>query len=202
MVRILTIISLLVLLGCDTAAQVEWVVNKNVPDIEVPNANLPPDMHQKNWVDRGGAGSCVHASTVYALRWQGADELAEWWRRNHAGGETARTITNQYAQAGVKFCATFDGDPNFLDWVSSTRRAAIFWWKPYHCCTFLGWSNVDGKVVGVVADNNRPGVYEYHDRETLIRKWRGYGGFAAVPMVGSPHSPLFWPSLVPKQKVY
>src|SRR5687768_14605354 len=48
---------------------------------EIPTVNLPRELREPNW----GGGSCVHASTVHLLRWQGHHELAAWWRANYSG---------------------------------------------------------------------------------------------------------------------
>jgi hypothetical protein len=39
-----------------------------------PAVDIPPALRTQNW----GGGSCVHASTVHLLHWQGQHELAEW----------------------------------------------------------------------------------------------------------------------------
>ncbi len=64
---------LLVLAGCDSG-------NVNVralpaPSPEQPPANLPVELHQRNWTGSLGQGSCVHASLVNHLRWLNKIEL-------------------------------------------------------------------------------------------------------------------------------
>ena len=51
-------------------------------------ADVPPQLREPNYSPEG-QGSCVHASTITLLRWQGQDELAEWWRANYHSGEYA-----------------------------------------------------------------------------------------------------------------
>lgn len=208
MTRYILLALALAMCGCTPVLEQRWVANPNIPAPESPVANLPLNLHQRNWTNSRGSGSCVHASTVYAMRWMGAYELADRWRQAHAGGETEYSIRRFYEAANVQFVSTQDprdakpgdwhhGDPAFLDWVTSTRRAAIIWFKPSHCCCFVGFTTINGKEYAVIQDNNYPGTYEKYPREQFIREWRICGGFGAVPLVGPPQAPLPWPSIVP-----
>ena len=76
---------LLVFAGCDSG-----VVNVRAlptPEPEQPPANLPVQLHQRNWTGSLGQGSCVHASLVNHLRWLNRFELGERWRATYADGE-------------------------------------------------------------------------------------------------------------------
>ncbi len=76
---------LLVLAGCDSG-----IVNVRAlptPEPEQPPANLPVQLHQRNWTGSLGQGSCVHASLVNHLRWLNRFELGERWRSTYADGE-------------------------------------------------------------------------------------------------------------------
>jgi hypothetical protein len=168
------------------------------PPAEVPVANLPKQLHQRNWTDSRGSGSCVIASTIYVMRHQGAFDLADQWRRRYAGGQTAKSITDYYTRERLPFACTLDGDPAFLVWATKTRRAAIVWWKPSHCCAFVGISVIDGKEYAIIQDNNRPGTFEKTPLDEFIRKWRGYGGFACTLLLAPPQSPVPWPTSVPE----
>jgi hypothetical protein len=80
---------------------------------------------------------------------------------------------------GVPYRFTVKADPRFLDWCSNERTGCILWWKPSHCCTFVGWVNdKNGQQLAAVLDNNYITKYEYIPREQFIRLWAGYGGFA------------------------
>lgn len=73
---------LLVLAGCDSG-----IVNVRAlptPEPEQPPANLPVQLHQRNWTGSLGQGSCVHASLVNHLRWLNRFELGERWRTTYA----------------------------------------------------------------------------------------------------------------------
>jgi len=79
--------------------------------------------------------------------------------------------------ANVDYIWTDDADPRFLDYVSELRIGCILWWKPSHCCTFMGWVVRDGKQYATILDNNYPGKLEFTPREQFVRLWSGYGGF-------------------------
>ena len=178
---------LLVLAGCDSG-------NVNVrelpaPSPEQPPANLPVELHQRNWTGSLGQGSCVHASLVNHLRWLNKIELGERWRSTYADGEWDSRLRDRLDAAGVDYSYTLKADPRFLDWASATRRGAILWWKPAHCCTFVGWIEREGKQYAAILDNNYPGRFELTPREQFIRLWAGYGGFA-LTVLNDPSSSL------------
>ena len=119
---------LLVLAGCDSG-----VVNVRAlptPEPEQPPANLPVQLHQRNWTGSLGQGSCVHASLVNHLRWLNRFELGERWRATYADGEWDSRLRDRLDAAGIDYSYTLKADPRFLDWASATRRGAILWWKP------------------------------------------------------------------------
>jgi len=178
---------LLVLAGCDSG-----VVNVRAlptPEPEQPPANLPVQLHQRNWTGSLGQGSCVHASLVNHLRWLNRFELGERWRATYADGEWDSRLRDRLDAAGIDYSYTLKADPRFLDWASATRRGAILWWKPAHCCTFVGWIERDGKQYAAILDNNYPGRFELTPREQFIRLWAGYGGFA-LTVLNDPSSSL------------
>jgi hypothetical protein len=184
------------LLGCDAEPPRPLVVPNPPPPAEIPVANLPLLLREWNWTDARGSGSCVHASTVYHLRWQHQLARAEHWRKTYAGGETATSILAKWRREGIPYDKTEEGDPAFLDRVTATRRGAIIWFFPYHCVHFCGFATVDGKQYGVVCDNNRIEKYLRIPREEFITKWREYGGFAASALY-SPLPPLPWTAYRP-----
>ena len=178
---------LLVLAGCDSG-----IVNVRAlptPSPEQPPANLPVELHQRNWTGSLGQGSCVHASLVNHLRWLNKIELGERWRSTYADGEWDSRLRDRLDAAGVDYSYTLKADPRFLDWASATRRGAILWWKPAHCCTFVGWIEREGKQYAAILDNNYPGRFELTPREQFIRLWAGYGGFA-LTVLNDPSSSL------------
>lgn len=154
----------------------------NCPYQAVAPVDLPLELRERNYK----GGSCVHASTVMILRWQGCEELAAWWRETYAHGESETGLIRKAEKAGLHYAYTSDGDEAFLDWCSSTRRGAVIFYKPSHSICFFGWT-ADGRQA-VLLDNNRIKEHELVDRETFIHRWRGFGGFAFTP-VYSPAPP-------------
>jgi hypothetical protein len=147
---------------------------------EVPTMNLPWSARQQNW----GGGSCVHASTVMCLRWQGLDELAAWWRRTYAGGEHASGLSSKLERAGVRFAYTTSGDVEFLEWACRTRRGCGITYFPNH---FICLVHLDQQQA-MLLDNNRIDRYLTVPRDEFLRRWQSYGGWACTP-VYSPAPP-------------
>jgi hypothetical protein len=181
------IIGLLMIVGCEEPAV--RVRSLPVPAAEQPASNLPVSLHQRNWTGSLGQGSCVHASLVNHLRWLNEFELGERWRTTYSDGEWDSRLRDRLDAAGIDYSYTIKADPRFLDWASNTRRGAILWWKPSHCCTFVGWVNRDGKQYAGILDNNYPGRFELTPREQFVRLWAGYGGFA-LTVLNDPSSSL------------
>lgn len=147
---------------------------------------LPPELRTKNW----GGGSCVHASNVNLLIWQGQDELAAWWRRTYSGGEYNTRLVQRLEAAGLRYAfvngdrdADGDGESDgeeFLEWCVRTRRGAGLFYKPSHSINLVG---LDAEYAYLL-DNNatsypeRNGHYERVPRKEFFARWRGYGAFA------------------------
>ncbi len=89
MLRYWILLAILAITGCSESITLTAGPR---PIVEVPAMNLPAPLREWNWVDAGGSGSCVHASTVMHLRWQNQMAIAEWWRKAYAGGETTRAF--------------------------------------------------------------------------------------------------------------
>nr|WP_286178027.1 hypothetical protein [Rhodopirellula sp. JC639] len=172
---------LLICTGCLPEGDVQ-VRSLPAPPPEQPIANLPTQLHQRNWTGRLNQGSCVHASLVNHLRWLNEFELGERWRATYSDGEWDSRLRNRLDAADIDYSYTVKADPRFLDWATATRRGAILWWKPAHCCTFVGWVNRDGRQYAAILDNNYPGRFELTPREQFVRLWAGYGGFALTVM--------------------
>ncbi len=149
----------------------------------LPPMQLPPSMRERNY----SGGSCVHASMEMCLRWQGFEELADWWRQKYHGGEHASGLISKAEAAGLRFAATTNGDANFLEWASRTRRGAVIFYKPSHSIVFCGY---DGETA-VLLDNNAIGDFERVPKATFVQRWKGFGGFALSP-VATPRPPKMW----------
>lgn len=165
------------------AGQLAWAFEDRLKgDDVIPPMDLPPELRERNY----SGGSCVHASTIMVLRWQGMEELADWWRQTYAHGESSSGLIGKADKAGLAFAYTLEGDEQFLDWVSSTRRGATIFYYPNHSICFNGFT--DHGQTAVLLDNNRIDRYITLPRAEFLRAWRGYGGFAFTP-VGSPAPP-------------
>lgn len=139
--------------------------------------DLPPDLRTRNW----GGGSCVHASTVNLLYWQGQEEMAEWWRKTYIGGEYANRLIQRLESAGLRYAYTTKGDFEFLKWCCRTRRGAGIFYKPSHSINCVG---IDQQYVYLL-DNNatqypeQRGHYERVPVQQFVSEWKNrYGGFA------------------------
>lgn len=181
--------------GCVTATPPKMIAN-TPPAIEIPAANVPILLRQQNWTARG-EGSCVHASTITALNWLNRYDDGRKWKSSYGGGETASGIMGKLRTEGFEFVATTAADPQVLDIATRTRRGAIIWFFNRHCVFFAGWARVDGEVVGLLIDNNRPENVIAIPRDQFIERWRGYGGFAAVITSDHPTPPLAFPAYRP-----
>lgn len=124
---------------------------------------------------------------VNHLRWLNRHMLAARWWATYHDGEYATRLMQRLDAAGEDYVCTEKADPRFLDWCTLTRRGAIIWWKPNHCCTFAGWvKDVRGVTYAAILDNNNPGEYEYTEREQFIRGWAGFQGFALTVLSPPP----------------
>lgn len=149
--------------------------------------DLPAALRQPNW----GGGSCVHASTVSLLRWQGHAEMAAWWRSQYSGGETADRLIKRMDAAGLRYAYTAQGDIRFLEWACRTGRGAGLFYKPNHAINLVG---LDDRYAYLLDNNDihrpeRHGVWERVPRAEFEERWRGYGGFAWT-LVYTPPPPV------------
>lgn len=151
---------------------------------EDPCVDLPETMRTKNY----NGGSCVHASTINLLKWQGLPELAEWWRENHGGGEYSGRLNSKMEKAGLKFAYTTSGDMAFLEWTIRTRRGAGIGYFPRHAINLVDLTETEATLL----DNNRTGKYLKVPRAEFERNWKNkYGGWAWT-VVYQPPPPLPW----------
>lgn len=163
------------------------------PHPEAPVVNPHPSIRQSNWLGPNREGSCAHASLVNLLRWTGDEQLGEQWKRRYGGdGEYASRIRNRCEEMGIPFAYTEKANLALLDFAHATRRGAILWWKPSHCCTFCGWVKLaDGRTYAVILDNNSVSQYELTELSQFHKLWAGYGGFALTPLLDPPSPPVY-----------
>jgi hypothetical protein len=155
---------------------------------EVPIVNLPYGLRQQNWTLNGN-GSCVHASLIMLLRWQGHDKLADSWKANNGGGEYPKGMSEKMDKAGIRFAVIYNGDIGFLDWACSTRRGCGIVTgicEPGDHCVCL--VHLDSEWAGIL-DNNHIGQISWMPRADFILWWKTCGGWAFTPCY-SPSPPL------------
>lgn len=192
MIRCLAILACLLALGCTPEAQYRAL--PRTTEVDTPIVNLPVDIRQQNWRGPGGDGSCVHASLSSMLHWQNQFELAKWWRSQYSGGEWSDQLRRRLDAARIPYAYTEKANIKLLDDAHAARRGAILWWKPSHCCTFVGWAKgSDGKIYAAILDNNRTQAFEYVERNQFHSAWAQYGGFALTTLYDPP-APRIWKS--------
>jgi len=154
---------------------------KNYPE-EHPIVNLPVALRQENYNN----GSCVWATTISLLRWQGQYEMADWIRKARSGGVLTSKLLQSMDKAGLTFAGTDEGDVSFLEWSCRTRRgAAIVINDGAHMVALVDMDEDRACIL----DNNSIEQYIWISRGALIREWKKSGGLAFTP-VYSPASPL------------
>lgn len=163
----------------------------SVPPVERPVFNLPYKLRQENWLGPNMSGSCVHASFVMLLRWQGQYELADWWKGRYADGEYYDRFCRRLDAAGIKYASINNTyDPAFLDWAIATRRGCMVACMNGRHMVVL--AHLTATQAGIL-DNNDIGRIHWYSREAFLKEWRESGCWALTP-VGSPVPP----PLVPK----
>lgn len=147
----------------------------------------PPCWH----APRNYGPSCYHAAMIDALRAQDQHAMADWWRKTQGGGAYTSTMLQIADKAGVRYATTLDGDAEFLQWCSNTRRAAAILWQVDrpgdHAITFLGYIDWEAALV----DNRDPHTVFRLPKDEFLAKWRRCGGDAIAP-VYSPPPPRPW----------
>lgn len=147
-------------------------------------ADVPPEFREKNW----GTGSCVHATTVILLRWQGLYDVAEDWRRSYSGGEATAQFphTAKMEKHGLKYVVTTDGDLGVIDWAIRTRRGCGIAWPSGHCVALIGKEvhvpntqyGSEPKICAVILDNNHIDRFDYIPWSVWVGQWQRLGGYA------------------------
>jgi len=161
---------------------------------EKPTVNIPSELRQGNWIGRQGEGSCVHASFISLLRWQGRYNTANYWRNHYGNGECPGHFASLLNRNNIRFAYVTNGDVKFLEWACRTRRGcAITVLRGKHVVTLVHFDEDDyddtTQEYAAILDNNNPTRYIWMPRDTLISEWRSSYGWAVTP-VYSPAAPL------------
>lgn len=150
--------------------------------VEKPVVNLPLALRQQNWV-RYGSGSCVIASMVSCLNWQGQYELADRMKANYGGGQHWESMVAALEAEGVVWAGTVgQGDVAFLEWAHRTRRGAIVTWSPRHVVTIV---HFDDTWAGIL-DNNATDRIKWIPRNEFVNEWKARGSWAMTPIYTPP----------------
>lgn len=143
--------------------------------LERPTVNVPRADRQPNWLGQKRQGSCVWASTITLLRWQGRYATAEWLRKNYGDGEWPEDHVAKLDRAGVRYAYVTNGDVRFLEWACKTRRGAGVTVKGgAHCVNLV---HLDAKWACLL-DNNAVAKVIWVPRETFLAEWRASYGWA------------------------
>jgi hypothetical protein len=153
---------------------------------EVPVVNVPHGLRQGNWLGPQREGSCVHATLVSLLRWQGQDKLASFWRSRYSDGEWPSDMQQKLDATGVRYAWHIGGDERFLEWACRTRRGAGI--RVHGGAHMVALVHLNEKWAGIL-DNNDTSKFKWISRESLLRDWKGCNGWAFSP-VYSPAAPL------------
>ena len=195
------VICLVVLFACPAAALLpavrparsDAVVYRIGPDVRrliagLRHLEIPAQIRRQNWIGDKGEGSCVHASVVHLLLWQGKEREARWWEARYANGETAAGLAKKLESAGFRFAETRTGDAAFLAWAIRTRRgAAVVVQQGSHMVNLVG---LDAKHARIL-DGNAPRQVQVRSRDEFLTEWRQSGGWG-VTVVGTPPAAEPW----------
>ena len=153
---------------------------------ERPTVNIPMAIWQSNWLGNQGEGSCVHATMISLLRWQGRFNTADYWRRAFGNGSYPEDLAEKFDRAKVRYAYVTNGDVRFLEWVCRTRRGCgITVRGGAHMVALV---HFDAKWAGIL-DNNKIEKIIWIPRETLIAEWKASYGWAVAP-VYTPAAPM------------
>lgn len=144
---------------------------------ERPKIRISQGDRQQNWISDPlkygvAEGSCVHASLIMLLRYQGRHDIAEQWKSKYSGGETHYDLIRKLEQENIPYRTTYEqNNVEFLEWSINNH---------YGCMVTTGiLSPGDHMIVLVhldaaeaaVIDPNRPNIIKWMDREKFLRMW-------------------------------
>lgn len=153
---------------------------------EHPVMNLPKRLSQGNWIGRNYEGSCVVASMVDLLRWQGKPATANRLKAKYSGGQYYEGWKAILDSEGIRYAATRGkNDVAFLEAAIRTRRGCMV--------TVMGESHMVCLVdltptKAAILDNNYPHEVFWIDRNEFLTEWYAANSWALTP-VYSPTSP-------------
>lgn len=150
---------------------------------ERPIVNVPLPLREENWRGATGGGSCVHASWIMLLRWQGQYAWADYWRTHYGSGESYNGLMAKLEYHNLRWAGTVGkADVAFLEWSHRTRRGAIVTWSERHVVCLV---HFDEKWAGVL-DNNEIDRIKWIPREEFVQEWINRGSWAMTPIYTPP----------------
>jgi len=170
---------ILVLAGCEG-------IRPQQVSFERPVVNVPRECRQSNWLGSLGQGSCVHATMISLLRWQGRYDTAAQWKNKYGNGESPEGLVAKFEANGTRFAETTLGDVAFLEWAVRTRRGCGV--------TVMGGKHMVALVhldnqFAILLDNNRVDRFIVVPRETFLAEWKNSYGWA-ITILYAPAAPL------------
>lgn len=164
---------------------------------EIPTVAIPRDLYQKNWSNWRRQGSCVHASIVMLLRWQGRSDWADYWRSQYSGGAKPSTINKLMTRHGLSYAETVGKkDVSFLEWSLRTRRGCVVSVRNGPLYGYRGPINhvvllvhMDDRVVGIL-DNNHGYKIKWVWRDAFLKDWFSFYSWGFTPLLDSPAPPI------------
>ncbi|HQI28661.1 MAG TPA: hypothetical protein PLT20_11300, partial [Sedimentisphaerales bacterium] len=103
----------LVLLVACAGCEPHFLTNTPIQQ-ERPTVNVPRADRQANWLGNQREGSCVHASVISLLRWQGRYRTADYWRRTYGNGEWPEHMAATLDREKIRYAYVTNGDVKFL----------------------------------------------------------------------------------------
>jgi hypothetical protein len=169
-------------LGCAGQLPATYKANK-----ERPVVNPPAAIRQGNWYGDKDEGSCVHATMVTLLRWQGRYAMADHWRRTYGNASGPEDLAAKLDREHIRYAYTFEQrDVGFLEWACRTRRGCgVAIQGGQHMIALV---HLDAQWAGLL-DDNATDHYIWVPRERFIAEWLASDSWAVTPLY-APAAPL------------
>lgn len=141
-------------------------------------------MRVKNWASsKDGSGSCVFASLLMCANKQGRYDVSTAIRQAYEGGEHSSRLARRLDALNLPFAMVLNGDAEFLEICSRTRRGAMIGYGVAHAQYFDRFEVRNGQKYAIVIDNNFPNTEQVIPYNKFLRNWRGTGDGWATTLV-------------------
>lgn len=157
-----------------------------VPGVHVVGslADTPAEFREANYA----GGSCLHAALITVMNRMGLYDAAKYWRQSHSGaagvrpGSPSIDVVEMANTLGLQFAYTAEGNEDFLEWCSRTRRGAAIHYFPVHAVFF---ERYEGDAA-LLIDNNRTSADIRIPKQEFVRRWKQEFGGRAITLVYPP----------------